>query len=104
MGGAKKMTEKQVKQRQGAYQVSAGICAVCGKPLSSGQMQYAHAIGNTKTNREKYGSFFVDSVYNGCLVCSLECNAKIDVGKSKGKILDKLADILIKEIKKFKKK
>ena len=29
---------------------------------------------------------------------------KIDVGKSQGKILDKLADILIKEIKNFKKK
>ena len=98
------MTEKQVKQRQGAYHLSAGVCAVCGKPLSSEQLQYAHAIGNTKTNREKYGSFFVDSVFNGCLVCSLECNTKIDVGKSQGKILDKLADILIKEIKNFKKK
>ena len=98
------MTEKQLKQRRDAYQVSNGICAVCGKPLSSGQMQYAHAIGNTKTNREKYGSFFVDSVFNGCLVCSLECNAKIDVGKSQRKILHKLADILIKEIKNFNKK
>jgi hypothetical protein len=98
------MTDRQKEQREKAIERSAGVCAVCGKPLSSGQMQYAHAIGNTKTNREKYGSFFVDSVYNGCLVCSLECNAKIDVGKSQGKILDKLADILIKEIKNFKKK
>ena len=29
------------------------------------------------------------------------CNASVDVGKSKGKILDKLADILLKEINDF---
>jgi hypothetical protein len=31
----------------------------------------------------------------------LGCNASVDVGKSKGKILDKLADILLKEINDF---
>lgn len=98
------MTKQQIEQRQKAFARSYGVCAVCGKALSSGQMQYAHAIGNTKTNREKYGSFFIDSTYNGSLVCSLECNAKVDVGKSKGKILAKLADILTAEIKDFYKK
>lgn len=66
-----------------------------------GNGQYAHRIGNTEVNRKKYGSFFIDSTYNGEYVCSLECNATVDVGKSKGKILDTLADILIKEIKDF---
>lgn len=95
------MTGKQVEQRKRALNRSCGVCAVCGKPLSEGQMQYAHAIGNTELNRKKYGSFFIDSTYNGCLVCSLGCNASVDVGKSKGKIFDKLADILIKEINDF---
>lgn len=96
------MTTQQIEQRQKAYSRSYGVCAVCGKPLKDGQMQYAHAIGNTEVNRKKYGSFFIDSTYNGCLVCSLSCNASVDLGKSKGKTLDKLADILIKEIKDFK--
>ena len=95
------MTEQQRIQREQAYSRSCGVCPVCGKPLRAGQMQYAHAIGNTEVNRKKYGSFFIDSTYNGCLVCSLSCNASVDVGKSKGKILDKLADILLKEINDF---
>jgi hypothetical protein len=36
------------------------------------------------------------------MVCSLDCNASVDVGKSKGKILDVLADILIKEMNNFR--
>lgn len=87
-------------QRFFAYERSYGVCAVCQKPLTEGQMQYAHKIGNTQVNRKKYGSFFIDSTFNGEMVCSLECNAKVDVGKSKGKILDTLCDILINEIKK----
>lgn len=95
------MTDKQVEQREKALERSCGVCAVCGKPLNQGQMQYAHRIGNTEVNRKLYGSFFIDSTYNGELVCSLFCNATLDVGKSKGKILDTLADILVKEMKDF---
>ena len=95
------MTKAQVEQRKKALFRSMGLCPVCGKPLSSGQMQYAHAIGNTETNRKKYGSFFIDSTYNGALTCSLACNAKIDVGKSPEKIYAKLAEILTLEISDF---
>ena len=95
------MTDAQIEQRQKAMGRSNGLCPVCGKPLISGQMQYAHAIGNTEVNRKKYGSFFIDSTYNGELVCSLGCNASVDVGKSKGKVLDTLADILLKEMRDF---
>ena len=96
------MNEKQKEQRKQALQCSGGICAVCGKPLSYGQGQYAHRIGNTEVNRKKYGTFFIDSTYNGEMVCSLDCNASVDVGKSKGVIMDTLADILIKEMKDFR--
>lgn len=95
------MTDRQRDQRQQALERSCGVCFICGKPLKDGQMQYAHRIGNTEVNRKKYGSFFIDSTYNGELVCSLGCNASVDVGKSKGKILDTLADILLKEMRDF---
>ena len=95
------MTEKQIKQREKASVRAMGFCAVCGKPLAEGQAQYAHRIGNTETNRKKYGSFFLDSTYNGELVCSLACNASLDVGKSTGRIFETLTDILTKEIKSF---
>lgn len=95
------MTREQKTQREQAQGRSGGVCYICGKPLKDGQMQYAHRIGNTEVNRKKYGSFFIDSTYNGELVCSLGCNASVDVGKSKGKILDTLADILLKEMRDF---
>ena len=95
------MTDKQREQREKAMERSLGVCAVCGKPLREGAMQYAHAIGNTESSRKKYGSFFIDSTFNGELVCSLECNAKIDVGKSRGKILEQLCYILTHEIEVF---
>lgn len=96
------MTDKQINQREKAVVRSCGVCSVCGKPLCYGAGQYAHRIGNTEVNRKKYGSFFIDSTYNGEYVCSLECNASVDVGKSKGNILNALADILLKEMNDFK--
>ena len=94
------MTKKQKEQRESALTENGStICPVCkGSIYQYGTPQYAHKIGNTATNRKKYGSFFIDSQFNGAYVCSLACNASIDVGKSKGRILDTLADILIKEI------
>ena len=96
------MTEKQIKQRKTALEKSGGVCAVCGKPLYNSFGQYAHKIANTEPHRKKYGSFFIDSVYNGLYVCSLSCNKKVDVGNSPAKIFETLADILMNEIKDFK--
>lgn len=95
------MTKKQTEQRLNALERSNGVCAVCGKPLIYGQGQYAHRIGNTETNRSKYGSFFIDSEFNGEYVCCLSCNATVDVGKSQGEQMKVLCDILTKEINKF---
>lgn len=96
------MTQKQKEQRIKAYERTDSICPVCGGSIYQyGTPQYAHRIGNTETNRKKYGSFFIDSTYNGELVCSLDCNATLDVGKSTGRILETLTDILTKEIKSF---
>lgn len=95
------MNDREIKQREKAINRSCGVCFVCGKPLCYGHGQYAHRIGNTEVNRKKYGSFFIDSTYNGEMVCSLKCNASLDVGKSKGNILSTLCDILTKEMLDF---
>ena len=95
------MTEKQIEQRQGAMARSNGICPVCGKPLISGQMQYAHAIGQREIYRKKYGSFIIDHTLNGKMVCSLACNQSVDVGSSYGNHLDVIADIVIYEYMKM---
>ena len=91
------MTEKQIEQREKALTRSGGVCEICGKPLANGCMQAGHRIGNTEVNRKKYGSFFIDSKWDILYTCSLECNAKADVGKSIGNQLRVLAEILIKE-------
>ena len=91
------MTDVQREQREKALARSCGVCEICGKPLNSNAMQGAHRIGNTITNRNKYGSFFIDSKWDLLYTCSLGCNAKADVGKSIGNQLRVLAEILIKE-------
>lgn len=91
------MTDAQKEQREKALARSCGVCAVCGKPLISGQMQYAHAIGQREIYRKKYGSFIIDHTLNGKMVCSLACNQSVDVGSSYGNHLEVIADILIYE-------
>ena len=95
------MTDKQREQRERAYTRSCGVCAVCGKSLSEGQMQYAHKIGNREIYRKKYGSWIIDHTLNGEYVCSLSCNNSVDVGSSYGNHLDVIADILIAEFVKM---
>lgn len=90
------MTEKQLKQREEALYRSYGRCAVCGKPLLQNG-QYAHKIANKKMWREKYGAFIIDHSLNGEYVCSLDCNATVDVGSSYGKHLEVIIDIVIAE-------
>lgn len=97
------MTKKQKEQRETALAENGStVCPVCGGSIYQyGTPQYAHRIGNTETNRKKYGAFFIDSAENGRYVCSLACNASVDVGKSKGNIMLVLADILTYEINRF---
>lgn len=66
-------------QRERAVATCGGFCEVCGTPLSRYKMQMAHKIGNTITNRRKYGDFVVDHFLNVGMTCSLECNGKLDI-------------------------
>ena len=95
------MTDKQREQRERAYTRSCGVCAVCGKPLREGQMQYAHKIPQKEMYIKKYGTWVIDHTLNGELVCSLACNQSVDVGSSYGNHLDVIADILIAEFVKM---
>lgn len=91
------MTDKQREQREKAMERSLGVCAVCGKPLREGAMQYAHKIPQKDMYIKKYGTWVIDHTLNGELVCSLACNHSIDVGSSYGNHLDVIADVLISE-------
>lgn len=95
------MTKKQIEQREKAYAVANGLCAVCGKPYAGKQPQYAHKIANTKPNRQKYGSFIIDHPMNGAIVCSLKCNQTMNIAFNKGAVLALMADIVIFEIRRF---
>ena len=95
------MTEKQREQRDKAYSRSCGVCAVCGKPLSQNQMQYAHKIPQKEMYIKKYGTWVIDHTLNGEMVCSLACNQSVDVGSSYGNHLEVIADILIYEYMKM---
>lgn len=95
------MTDAQKEQREKALFRSAGSCFVCGKPLNSGQSQYAHKIANTKPNRAKYGSFIIDHTLNGEMVCSLSCNQAVNIGFNKGACLNLIADIVLYEMRIF---
>lgn len=96
------MNEIQKEQRENALGRSGYKCYVCGASLNGKQPQYAHRIANTKTNRSKYGSFFVDHTLNGEMVCSLECNQALNIGFNKGAVLELMASILLFEMRKFK--
>ena len=81
------MTEAELKQRRYALAISGGVCEVCGAPLNDGQPQGAHRIGNTKTNREKYGAFVIDHPLNIGYTCSLGCNAALDISRNTGEVI-----------------
>lgn len=96
------MTQNQIEQRKRALSRSGSICPVCKKSIYTYDTpQYAHKLSNSKTNRQKYGSFFIDHTLNGEYVCSLECNSALLIDNKPREILSLLADIVIYEIKRF---
>ncbi|MGI5076127.1 hypothetical protein E4N71_12040 [Treponema vincentii] len=78
------MTEQQEKQRRYALAKSGGVCEVCGQRPLCGALQGAHRIGNTKSNRAKYGDFIIDHILNIGMTCSLRCNGALDISRNEG--------------------
>ena len=93
------MTDDQKWQRDLALAKSGGVCEVCHRPLM--YPQGAHRIANTQMNREKYGSFVIDSVENIAIVCSLHCNDMCNVGNNPGEVLKIIKKIVERESKKY---
>ena len=95
------MTEAQIDQRRYALATSGGVCEVCGKPLADGQQQGAHRIGNTKANRARYGGFVIDHRYNIGYVCSLKCNAALDISNDTGAVIRLCRRIYETEVRQY---
>jgi hypothetical protein len=95
------MTEAQKEQRRYALAVSGGLCEVCGKPLKDGQPQGAHRIGNTKANRAKYGDMVIDNPLNIGYVCSLKCNAALDISRNSAACIKLCSRIYNREMLKY---
>ena len=77
---------------------SGGRCFVCGRPIE--RPQFAHRIANTKANRNKFGSFVIDSPMNGEIVCSLRCNDAMNIGNKPIECLRLAERIYSEEIRK----
>ena len=92
---------KAKEQRQYALTISGGVCEVCGKALNEGQPQGAHRIGNTKTNRAKYGDFVIDHRFNMGMTCSLKCNGALDISGNTGKVIKLCKRIYETELQKY---
>ena len=90
------------EQRAYALAVSGGVCEVCGRPLTDGQPQGAHRIGNTKANRAKYGDFVIDHRLNMGMTCCLKCNAALDISGNTGECVALCMKIYAYEMQKYR--
>jgi hypothetical protein len=54
-------------------------CCVCGRPINLGTPQLAHRIGQRKQFIKLYGREVIHHPLNLASVCSLECNAVVDI-------------------------
>ena len=61
-------------------------CQSCGKPILSGVPQLAHRIGQTKANLKLYGKEFIHHPLNMASVCSLRCNANLDISRNPAEV------------------
>ena len=95
------MTGAKKAQRRYALATSGGICEACGRPLTDGQPQGAHRIGNTKANRAKYGDFVIDHPLNIGYACSLKCNGELDISHDTGACFRLCAEIYRREAARF---
>lgn len=69
------------EKRQDIFDLADGLCKVCGEPVNRfGTAQLAHRIAKTKPNIKKYGNEIINHKNNLVPVCSLKCNASVNIG------------------------
>lgn len=88
MSRAERKTDAIYETKLAILERTAGYCENCG---SNPGFQLAHVIPQTKANLAKYGAEVIHHHMNLRLVCSLECNAAVALGKSQTIEMDRLA-------------
>ena len=67
--------------RDSLFTVAGWRCCVCGEPLHiHSTPQLAHRVAQTKSRLEKYGTSVMHNGLNLVPVCSLRCNARVNIG------------------------
>jgi len=71
-------------RREDIFERDDWTCQCCGAyvGLPGKQAQIAHKIPNTIAMRRKYGSDVVNDEENVMLVCSLDCNNRVQIGNN----------------------
>ena len=73
------------------FQRDDWTCQVCGGPLSVPQL--AHRIGQRKMFLKMYGKEVIHHPLNLVSVCSLECNAKVDISNRPAEVTELVQEI-----------
>jgi hypothetical protein len=71
------MTKQELNDKKIIDIAIQRLCAVCKKPLTLDNAQYAHRIPKHKKYIKKYGKEVINSRFNLALVCSLKCNCAV---------------------------
>lgn len=69
-----------------------GKCFVCGGPLTTGNIQLAHRIPQTRLNLQHFGKEVIHHEKNMRAVCSLACNKQVEVGRYQNPRYDGVID------------
>jgi len=67
------------ERREWLFAQAGRRCQVCGRALESGVPQLAHRIPQKKRYLALYGKEVIHHDLNLVPVCSLKCNAKVDL-------------------------
>ena len=58
------LSDYKIQEKEAVRDRAGGICEVCGKHLDNNLGDFAHILGNTKSNLKRYGIDFIWSRYN----------------------------------------
>lgn len=72
-------------------------CEVCNAPINELNCQLAHRIISSKNNLKKYGKVIIHHYLNLATVCSLYCNAKVNI-ENKPEIKKDLLKKIMKKV------
>lgn len=93
------MNEQIQQKRLEIFKRDKFTCS-CGNPVTRfGQQQLGHRIKQSKYNLRKYGLEIIHHPFNVRSCCSLNCNARLDLGV-KDELIKKLVEKIILDIQK----